>query len=420
MIVTWMLSAILFGACVALVAASAQPFARALHRPTRWIWVVALAVAALWPVVATAALFMMPTLGDTVTRFPAIRIVPDGSTLGIAAPAAAVQLLGRAVIVLWGLATLVLCVRLVRAVVALRWLRAASQRRTVDGVEVLVSDALGPATIGLRRHAVVVPRAALELEAPLRWLLLRHECEHRSARDPWLLLAGSVALVLFPWNAALWLISHRLRLAVEIDCDARVLASGGDPLRYGRLLLLFAQRQPAVPLALTLAAPPTQLERRIIAMRTRLVRPRPLQLGVAAMLAVLGIAGACAAGAPDAPSVARSPSASQARQSSEPKDTFFEFQVDEPVHQLPGLGGLRYPREMRITNREGEVLTQFVVDEHGVPDLTSFKALKSSDPAFTDAVRAALPTMRFTPARVKGRAVKQVVQQPFTFSLARS
>ena len=52
--------------------------------------------------------------------------------------------------------------------------------------------------------------------------------------------------------------------------------------------------------------------------------------------------------------------------------------------------------------------------------MSSFKVPKSTDPAFTDAVRAAIPTLQFKPARVKGRAVKQLVQQPFTFSLSRN
>jgi TonB family protein len=421
MILTWMLSALLFGACVALVAAAMQPFARAMGRPSRWIWTVALAVAALWPVASTIALLLLPSLRETVARLAAIRIVPGREAFGAEVSGGATPFVGRAVILLWALGSLVLCVRLVRALMALHRLRLAAQRHTVDGTEVLLSDDLGPATIGVRRQSVVVPRAVLDLEEPLRRLLLRHECEHRAARDPWLLLAGSVAVVLFPWNAALWAIAYRLRLAVEIDCDARVLAAGGDAVRYGRLLLLFAQRHRAAPLVLTLAAPPSQLERRITAMRTRFVRPRPLQLAGAGVLAVLGAAGACSAGAPDAPSVARSPvSASQTRSSSAPPGTFFEFQVDEPVRQLPGLGSLRYPAAMRTANRQGEVLAQFVVDEQGVADLTSFKALKSTDPAFTDAVRTALPTMRFAPARKNGRTVKQLVQQPFTFSLARN
>ena len=455
-----MLSALLFGACVTLVAASAQPFARATRRPTRWIWAAALAVATLWPVVSTLALVLLPSLRETVARLSPIRIVSGGAALGVDAPGDAMPIIGRCVVASWGLASAILGMRLVRALVALRRLRGAAERRSVDGVEVLLSDDLGPATIGLRQQAVVVPRAVLDLEEPLRRLLLRHESEHRSARDPWLLLAGSVAVVLFPWNAALWLIAHRLRLALEIDCDARVLAGGGDPVRYGRLLLLFAQGPGAVPLALTLAATPSQLERRIIAMRTRLVRPRPLQLAGAGMLIVLGVAGACSAGAPDAPSVVRtstsapaaqsevrasapapnapsavstpSPapdaapverkakSAAQTGSSSLPTGTFYEFQVDQQVRQVSGVGTFRYPPEMKDANREGEVLAQFVVDEEGSVDMSTFEVLKTTDPAFSDAVRAAVPTLGFKPARVKGRAVKQLVQQPFTFSLARS
>jgi TonB family protein len=416
-ILTWMLSALLFGACVALVAASAQPFARAMRQPTRWIWVVALVVATLWPVVSTMALLLLPSLRDTAVRLSAIRVAPD-RTLGIAAAGEMVQIVGRAVIALWALASLVLGVRLVRALIVLRRLRGAAERRTVEGMEVLVSDALGPATVGLRRHAVVVPRTILDLEEPLRRLLLRHEWEHRVARDPWLLLAASVAVVLFPWNAALWTIAYRLRLALEIDCDARVLAGGGDPVRYGRLLLLFARHQRAVPLALTLAAPPSHLERRIIAMRTRLARPRPLQLVGAGMLIMLGVAGACSAGAPDAPP-AQHASKAAAPAVVPAEAQLREFKLDQLAEQIPGTGTLRYPTAMRSAKREGEVLAQFVVDADGMVETSTLKVLKSTDPAFTKAVAEALPTMRFTPARVKGTPVKQLVELPFTFALAR-
>jgi TonB family protein len=346
--------------------------------------------------------------------------VPDGAALGVDASGDAMLIIGRVVIASWGLASVVLGIRLVRALVALRRLRGAAERHTVDGVEVLLRDDLGPATIGLRQQAVVVPRGVLDLEEPLRRLLLRHESEHRSARDPWLLLAGSVAVVLFPWNAALWLVAYRLRLALEIDCDARVLAGGGDPVRYGRLLLLFAQRPGAVPLALTLAAPPSQLERRIIAMRTQLVRPRPLQLAGAGLLIALGVAGACSAGAPDAPA-ARRPSSAQHATTAMPMSTSSSTpQDDAGAKQIPGTGVIRYPDAMRAANREGAVRAMFIVDENGLVDTATFRVLQSTDRAFTAAVRAALPTMRFTPARKSGRAVRQVVELPFTFSLARS
>ncbi|MFL5619961.1 MAG: TonB family protein, partial [Gemmatimonadaceae bacterium] len=277
----------------------------------------------------------------------------------------------------------------------------------------------GPATIGLRRHEVLVPPSVLDLEEPLRRLVLRHEDEHRAARDPWLLLGARVAVALFPWNAALWLIARRLRFAIEIDCDARVLATGADPDRYGRLLLLFARHQHAMPLALTLAARPSHLEWRIIAMRTRFARPRPLQLAGAGALLAIGIVGACSAGAPDAPSAAQE-SKARASSAATADKARFEFQVDQQATQIPGTGVLRYPDAMRRAKREGEVLAQFVVDAQGVVETSTLKVLKSTDPAFTKAVREALPTMRFRPARVHGTAVKQLVQLPFTFALSRN
>jgi protein TonB len=45
--------------------------------------------------------------------------------------------------------------------------------------------------------------------------------------------------------------------------------------------------------------------------------------------------------------------------------------------------------------------------------------LKSSHELFTQAVKNALPNMRFYPAEVGGKKVKQLVQQPFTFSLSK-
>jgi protein TonB len=66
------------------------------------------------------------------------------------------------------------------------------------------------------------------------------------------------------------------------------------------------------------------------------------------------------------------------------------------------------------------VLAQFVVDTTGRYESGTFKVLKSSNEQFTNAVKSALPRMKFYPAEVGGRKVKQLVQQPFTFSLQKS
>ena len=98
---------------------------------------------------------------------------------------------------------------------------------------------------------------------------------------------------------------------------------------------------------------------------------------------------------------------------------YFEFQVEKPVVPAPGNSGPRYPEILKSSNVEGEVLAQFVVDTLGRVEPGSFKPLKSSHELFTQAVRQALSNMRFLPAEVGGRKVKQLVQLPFEFALSK-
>jgi protein TonB len=97
--------------------------------------------------------------------------------------------------------------------------------------------------------------------------------------------------------------------------------------------------------------------------------------------------------------------------------TYFEFQVEKQVAQLNVT--LRYPDMLRSANVEGEVLAQFVVDTTGRVEANSIKILKSSHDLFTNAVQQALRTARYYPAEIGGRKVKQLVQQPFNFTLTR-
>jgi protein TonB len=98
---------------------------------------------------------------------------------------------------------------------------------------------------------------------------------------------------------------------------------------------------------------------------------------------------------------------------------YFEFQVEKQVTTAPGSPQPRYPDMLKSANVEGEVLAQFVVDTTGHAEMGTFKVLKSSHELFTQAVRNVLPNMRFYPAEIGGRKVKQMVQQPFTFALTK-
>jgi periplasmic protein TonB len=98
---------------------------------------------------------------------------------------------------------------------------------------------------------------------------------------------------------------------------------------------------------------------------------------------------------------------------------YFEFQVEKPVVPAPGNTGPRYPEMLKSANVEGTVLAQFVVDTTGRVEAGSFKVLKSDHDLFTNSVKSALGNMKFLPAEVGGRKVKQLVQQPFQFQLTK-
>ena len=98
---------------------------------------------------------------------------------------------------------------------------------------------------------------------------------------------------------------------------------------------------------------------------------------------------------------------------------YFEFQVEKPVVQAPGSPAPKFPDQLRTAGIAGEVLAQFVVDTSGKADMSTFKVLESSHELFTQAVRQALPRYHFFPAEIGGKKVRQVVQQPFSFTLGK-
>jgi hypothetical protein len=87
---------------------------------------------------------------------------------------------------------------------------------------------------------------------------------------------------------------RRLRQAVEIDCDQRVLA-GADPetsFEYGLLLLMVGARRGASAPVAAFAGSPPFLERRIKAIAVPSGRPRLISAGAIAVVVVCSIAAA--------------------------------------------------------------------------------------------------------------------------------
>ena len=176
----------------------------------------------------------------------------------------------------------------------LRRVRVDAQHSTVAGQSALLTDTLGPAVAGLRKPVVLVPKWVLALDEPSQHLLMAHEMEHVRKRDTATLFAGALGAALMPWNPVVWWMVRRLRLAVEQDCDARVLASHPGVRRYADLLLVAASRHRLTTrlLAANFGEHSSDLMRRIDTMTRRqaIVWRRVVP---ATVIASLLIAGAC-------------------------------------------------------------------------------------------------------------------------------
>jgi len=191
----------------------------------------------------------------------------------------------------WLVASAVFALSLVATQLRLRRRLRVYASRVVDGERVLVASDFGPAVVGVVRPQIVVPEWALAMRESDRRIIVAHETEHRQAHDPLLAAVALIVVAAFPWNAALWWQLRRLRLAIEIDCDRRVVSRHGhDPYAYGMLLLATRERASRLtpPLAVAMAAMRSGLGRRVEALvdgRPRSAVRRLSAVGVAIVLA---------------------------------------------------------------------------------------------------------------------------------------
>jgi len=259
---------------------------RRIGAPGRWVWVLGLAfgpVLLAWAVLA-------PSSGSSVVagaiptvwfELPPLVVGPEsgwGDSLAEALAVVWLTLSGTAAAaVLWA-----------RAVLA----RAGRGWRVehVLGHTVRVAPDLGPAVAGVVRPRIVLPEWALGLPEEHLRLVLAHEEEHVRAGDPPLLAAALTLVIGTAWNPLSWWMLSRLRRAVEIDCDGRVLRAGGDVRRYGASLLTVAARAGRSPMALAAFTERSHnLERRILAMTTS-TSPRRRLIGAVSLAAALLVA----------------------------------------------------------------------------------------------------------------------------------
>jgi len=300
--------------CVAVAAAAAELLLRQFRRQTRWPWVAGLALSLALPLLAPLRQASEQVVAADTSEVDALaalsfNIVPAAPQV----PAVAGDLLRLG----WLAASAMLTLLVLGVHVRSRRLRVKWPTAMVGGEPVLVSDDDGPAVMGFWRPDIVVPKWLLDRGEAEQRMVVTHEREHLRAGDQFVLGGAAIAVLLMPWNPAVWWMAARLRLAVELDCDARVLGAGTTAHEYETLLidvaaLSAAHRMPA----LALLHPTSHLQRRLIAMRPNRIRfPRVRATFALAIACVAGVA-ACNAALPTDADVA-SLDASKARRAAE-------------------------------------------------------------------------------------------------------
>jgi uncharacterized membrane protein YidH (DUF202 family) len=155
-------------------------------------------------------------------------------------------------------------------VLRLRRLESGAEIINVDGLDVLMTSNAGPLSFGIFRPRIIMPRWFLELGAIERELVVAHEREHLERADPTLVVFAALMAVFMPWNPVVWYMLRRLRIAIELDCDRRVLRRHPDRRTYAELLLYIAGRRTSHSYtAAGFAVSRSSLERRLLLMRDK-------------------------------------------------------------------------------------------------------------------------------------------------------
>lgn len=297
-IVSVMVFSLVIGAMVMCAAIAAHDVQHASNRPVRYIWIIAIlatmALSAAAPfrgqpatatpitgeraadaaMVATAAASgtFSARLNAVVSTARRAALAPVTFTLSAANRVVATAPSGLATIAfaVWiGLSLLVTTAFLMSYRQMVRRVRRLPVA-VISGTPVRVSPDVGPAVVGLAPPVIVIPYWLRVHSPEEQHIVVTHEAEHIRSRDPWLLAVACALVAIMPWNLALWYALSRMRLAIEIDCDRRVLRRGVHAQSYGALLIGLSAARSSLPVVMpAFPGSHSHLKQRIIAMTAR-------------------------------------------------------------------------------------------------------------------------------------------------------
>lgn len=306
----WVFYVLVVSAALSIAGVLAEQALRRRHLPTRLVWLIALGLC-VWlsfralPVPSGPVAASTPQQSGSSVR-PVLPIrLPDVASAGtLRVPTHALIRVDAALQALWFIASALVALGLIASAAQVYLRRRRWPIQMVASHCAGISKDVGPAVIGLLRPTIVLPQWVLARSPIEQRLIVEHEASHLRARDPMALTVAVMAVLLLPWNPVLWWQMRRLRHAIEVDCDARVLTAGHDLATYGETLIEVGQRRSRyLGTVAAMSENRTLLEERIEVMSQRTAKP--WKLGFAALFA-LGLSVALAATqvtSPDAPAV---------------------------------------------------------------------------------------------------------------------
>jgi len=290
---SWMLYSIVVSLLMGLAALALERSAQIRQRPARWLWGMCM-------VASLAILFIPPKVSVQIPetthadRATSSEILAPPQTTAIETSRFTLPIIGTDQTPLsngvstlldwtWRMASMALALVILASGAHLAWRRRRWDRGHMAGTAVYISEDSGPAVVGFLRPHIVVPRWLTKLSPDEQELVIAHERSHLGAYDTQLLTIAVCLLACMPWNLMLWWQLRRLRLAIEIDCDARVLGLGYPVARYSETLIAVGERQSAsYAMAMARYGSKSFLEQRIHNMlrkKTRYARVWALALG---------------------------------------------------------------------------------------------------------------------------------------------
>jgi protein TonB len=102
----------------------------------------------------------------------------------------------------------------------------------------------------------------------------------------------------------------------------------------------------------------------------------------------------------------------------DPGQAFIEAAVDEKPERMSSPP-LEYPDLLRQAGIEGSVVIEVIIDTTGRAEPGSMRVVSSSNKAFEMSARDVVLKSLYRPGRVRGQAVRVLVQVPVSFSIRR-